>query len=373
MKRGLLSSMVACMFVLTSANAQEKCFARPSDFFIAPRTQGFASADFDHDGNPDLAVISYSDSEHQKLNILLGNADGTFRSRTQYSMFYLGGDVAVGDLNGDGNADVVATSWGIDVFLGNGDGTFQKHTHFNGPPLGYLSLGDFNKDGLADVLVSASFPAPNSLAVLLGRGDGSFVAKNLPWFYGVKGQVVADFNGDSVLDLALISWLNHGTMEIEQGNGDGTFTPIGTYSTDVSDPFAIVAADFDKDGTIDLAVANTGTNDIAVFHGTGDGSFQVSGKYFARIPQDLVAADFNGDGSLDLLSVYPGYIIPATMSFLPGNGDGTFQSTIKYLNVPTGVDILMAIDFDSDGLPDIATINSDNGHVAVGLNTGDCP
>jgi membrane-bound lytic murein transglycosylase B len=117
----------------------------------------------------------------------------------------------------------------------------------------------------------------------------------------LSAVVAADFNGDGKLDLAVTDSVSNAVM-ILLGNGDGTFgapttIPVGNQ------PDAIIAADFNSDGKLDLAVANHGDGTITLLLGNGDGTFtQASGSPYVvgRGPYQITAADFNGDGKLDL-------------------------------------------------------------------------
>ena len=143
-----------------------------------------------------------------------------------------------------------------------------------------------------------------SFSISLGRGDGTFTQPSgSPFSLGqsLSAVLTGDFNGDGKLDLAMADSSGNAVI-IVLGNGDGTFgmpmtIPVG------SDPVAIVAGDFNNDGKLDLAVANSGDSNVTLLLGNGDGTFTAaSGSPYATGtgPFVLAAADFNGDGKLDL-------------------------------------------------------------------------
>ena len=198
-----------------------------------------ATADFNNDGKPDLAIMSaYTTS----IYIMLGNGDGTFTATPSSPILGIGTipcvndyaasncSMAVGDFNHDGNADLVEAS-GYDnqvfVLLGHGDGTF---TPANASPITVgnfpeaVRVGDFNRDGLPDLAVANA--DDNTVSILLGNGDGTFTPASgspvavggFPFFLAVS-----DFNADGNPDLA-VSNDNDDTVSILLGNGDGTFT-----------------------------------------------------------------------------------------------------------------------------------------------------
>src|SRR5262249_54611808 len=139
------------------------------------------------------------------------------------------------------------------------------------------------------------------------------------------------FNGDGQLDLG-IAGVGSNTIAILLGRGDGTFDPAADYSTGAN-PFAIVIGDFDGDGILDLAVANR--NDgaqgtVSVLLGNGDRTFQPAANFPVVAPRAIVAGDFNGDGQLDLAIANFNGLSSNTVSILLGNGDGTFRHAASY-------------------------------------------
>ena len=329
-----------------------------------------ALGDFNGDGIPDLAVGS---QETGALGILLGTGNGGFSNWQTETLYNLAQPtaIAVGDVNGDGKTDlVVIDSDGgkLQVLLGNGDGTFVPGPQFS-PGGGYpyaLVLADFNGDGVLDIAVAGTEPAV--LNVLLGNGDGTFQA---PAGYGggpfyFLGLAAADFNGDGRLDLAVtrISYqLADPALQVFLGNGDGTFqAPL--QSPLAAEAYEIAVADFNGDGVPDVA-AVLATVEIEILPGRGNGTFR-EGATVPTMPGGggIAAADFNGDGKVDLAysATYSTFL-----QMFPGNGDGAFGPPI---NTFTGMAPLAPLltDLIGDGSADLVLPNLDGGSVSVFLN-----
>ena len=180
--------------------------------------------------------------------------------------------------------------------------------------------------------------------------------------YRSTTAAIADFNRDGKLDFAL----TNNNLQIFLGNGDGTFQEFSNYLVDVGS-LSVAVADFNHDGKLDLAVASfSGLN---ILFGNGDGTFQAPTTYStACVPTFVGIADFNGDHKLDLIVTYSsatcGYV-----SIFPGNGDGTFQSapinTALYYPAATGIG-----DFNGDGNLDLAVVQQFELDVLLGNGDG---
>jgi uncharacterized protein (TIGR03437 family) len=244
-------------------------------------------ADFNGDGKPDLLCSG--------LVVRLGNGDGTFTNpiatpaAQNFTALNFAGAIAVGDFNGDGKLDVAHTSAWHDAFgmvwvwLGNGDGTFRmlppNDQFSNGagsPTAPQVTVGDFNGDGKLDLAIGAgdvnSLTGPTTfVGILLGNGDGTFRKGAAVSLFG-NLLITGDVNGDGNADLISES-------EIALGNGDGTFQPpeafgygqrsIGSNGTNLLELRQyppLIAADFDQDGKLDLAMPSHLT---VIFGGSG--------------------------------------------------------------------------------------------------------
>jgi hypothetical protein len=157
------------------------------------------------------------------------------------------------------------------------------------------------------------------------------------------------------------------------GNGDGTFQPPVSYAVGFN-PGTIVAGDFTGNGILDLAVSSetsSGRGTVAVLLGNGDGTFQPPVSYAVGFnPGTIVAGDFTGNGILDLAVSNNNFGASGSVSFLLGNGDGTFQPQVTYA-VGSSPGEIVAGDFAGDGHLDLAVTGENGDFVSVLLGKGD--
>ncbi len=285
----------------------------PYDDFASPYVGPLALGDFNHSGHQGLAI---GEVNNEAVVILLGNGDGSFSPSSAAFANALGQPstaLDAADFNADGNLDLAIAnevSGESPVVLGYGHGAFNAAGIFysGGFSVGAVA-GDFNADGKLDVVMASSGvqvqgSQGSGVTVSLGNGDGTFtLANGSPMAVGqsLSAIVAADLNGDGKLDLAVTDSAGNAVL-ILLGNGDGTFAPPITIPVGTQ-PDAIVAGDFNNDGKLDLAVANYADNTVTLLLGNGDGTFTpASGSPYAvgKGPYQITAADFNGDGKLDL-------------------------------------------------------------------------
>jgi hypothetical protein len=331
------------------------------------------ASDFTGDGKPDLGagiVVNPGLNENLEFGLLLN--DGTSFSPATITQvaskvgFQPNAWVGAGDFNGDGRMDLaVATgsnesvSPGVYIQLGNGDGTFQATALYGAGVGGPIAVGDFNNDGIPDVVGILNGSGGTSLAVLLGKGDGTF-GFPVSSAAGAVGLVnflgVGDFNRDGNLDLAII---DADTVELFFGNGDRTFTVGPSYAVLLPEGHGgnatgLAVGDVTGNGILDLVWGIndivSGTTYLVVMLGNGDGTFQTPLTTVADPGTAPAAiADFNFDGKADFVATGIGNDV----SFSRGNGDGTFQPA-EHFYVANPAFSLVVADFDGNGSPDVA-------------------
>jgi hypothetical protein len=275
--------------------------------------------------------------------------------------------IAVGDFNKDGKLDMAVANYNsndVTILLGNGNGKFQPGVNYSVDSNPYsVAVGDVNGDGNLDLAVANS--GSNNVSVLLGKGDGSFeAALNYGTGSGSTPLSAAfgDFNRDGKLDLVVA---NFGTNNVSVllGNGDGTFQTPEQYTVGTS-PRSVAVGDFNQDGNLDLAVANWVSGSVSVLLGKGDGTFASAVNHaVGSAPYWVAVADFNGDTKLDLAVANVG---SDNVSVLLGNGDGSFQASVNYGVGGQANDVVVG-DFNGDSKPDLLV---EEGDISVLLGKG---
>lgn len=335
-------------------------FANPTNLPLQLYTPiGIAAADFNEDGRPDLAI-----SATARVYVMLGSGDGTFAPapgspiRAESPPYNDGdtpatGPIAVGDFNHSGHLGLAVNliqNAAAEILLGNGDGTFSPSSAvFAGAPMySPVLAADFNADGNLDLTFWSS--------IALGYGNGAFTPGADLSVSFPEAVAVGDFNRDGKLDAAVANGGSapYSGISVSLGNGDGTFTPGSTIPLG-SDLLDVVAADFNADGKLDLAVTDVGSNTVSILLGNGDGTFGAPLTIpVGNGPRAIVAGDFNNDGKLDLAIANSA---DNTISLLLGNGDGTFTpaSGSPYA-VGQGCYFLAPADFNGDGKLDLAVV-----------------
>jgi hypothetical protein len=315
------------------------------------------AADFNRDGILDLVGQYFGD-----LSFYFGKGNGKFQFGSIAGRAYSPGATgAYGDFNGDGNLDLLFPAGlgnyaptQITVMLGDGKGKFNVGSYVRGfTGLSIVAVGDFNRDGKLDLIARKG---SSRLSIFLGNGDGTFQAGTLISTLADIKLITGDFNGDGKLDL-LVEAIDYNKLDFViyelLGNGDGTFQqPQAIATTSAICTTELAVDDFNADGKPDIVFCNP--TQIGVLIGNGDGTFQAPVFYTVNTNPNanfsFACGDFNADGKTDLIvSQY----VDFQFSFLPGNGDGTFQSPQSInLGQSAGETGIVVGDFNSDGLLD---------------------
>ena len=382
-------------------------FGAPAIYPAGSAPQGIVVADFNGDGKLDIATANTGSGN---ASILLGNGDGTFQAAQNFDAGMINpGPLATGDFNHDGKVDLVVVQAGtgtlaVNLLLGNGNGTFQTWRPSGITIMsGVLAVADLNGDQNSDLVVEELDLATKTatLNVFLGKGDATFqpaVVTNVA--NAGLGMAVADFNGDGKPDLAVDS---NGAVQILLGKGDGTFQNGASISDSNGASFTVyLSADFNTDGKADLLAFRDRTvcfdfcttqHGLYYFRGNGDGTF-APGVDIADADSlrtllgssscsflTIVIGDFNADGKFDVgadvscSSTQSFPRPPVTKTSITGQihlgrADGTFSPPI-ILNAPftsamSGF-LTATPDLNGDKLSDLIGIK--NGDVGVQLNS----
>ncbi len=356
------------------------------------RPTSSVAGDLDGDGDIDLAFTFQIDGTALGVvGVVMNNGGADFSGTpTFYGVGVNPTKMAIGDVDLDGDLDIVTANTGTDdvsVLRNVGDGTYFPEVFFSvggGPE--DVAIGDVNADGKPDI-VSAN-GSDNTVSVAFGTGsgtswtiDGTYTTNNNGGTGGLFPSAIAlaDLNADSLPDIVTSNAFS-GTCTIlynipgapgEYFSGDfALFASVGSNPQDVE------IADIDNDGDVDLIIANRSSGTISTrlsnriqsgatfpsFTGGADIPVSTSPTAIALVDIDSPPAALDGD--LDIIvSAETANVINVLIN--NGSGGLTLDSTFSTQNSPNGASIG---DFDNDGDPDLAIGNLNSDSFSVFLN-----
>jgi hypothetical protein len=325
-----------------------------------PDPVAIVTGDFNGDGHPDLAVLNKGSGD---ISVFLGDGHGHFTETLvtgpdgQPARLGAGNaptGLAAADLTGDGKLDLLVSNAQGDVLtlVGNGDGTFQPYRRLDDHVA--LAVADVNGDGRQEVVFADA--SLDRVRLLSDQPGQDFVQGRQDGVLKPNAVKLADLNGDGVPDLIVANGGGNDVL-VYPGLGDGRFGPAHTFFVG-TDPTGLTVADLTGDGVPDLVVANQGSNDVSVLFGQGRGAgwTLVPGPRLAAGwgPVATAVADVNGNGTPDILVANSQ---SDNVYLLRGLGGGFFDDAHPVV-FPTGLDPEAIFAGNFDGRLDLVTVNA---------------
>jgi hypothetical protein len=355
------------------SRAQAVEFTGPTDFPAGSGPFAIATADFNGDSDPDLAVANQLGDN---VSILLGSAGGTFTGPTNYAVGHYPSGIAAGDFNGDSDPDLaVADESGpnggyISILLGSAGGTFTGPTNYSAESPSDIVLGDFDRD--LDLDLAAMQYNGSSVTALLGDGAGGFgsgvgYGTGDPFTSTASGLASADLDADGDLDLAVTKRGTANSIAILRGS-EGVYQFLSPTQLNLGfSPGAIASAKLNGDSDPDLVVADPTAESVAVLFGTTGVGFSAPTPFSADIPPASIAVgNFNSDTYPDLALAGRDSDGEGRLSILIGDSSGGFGPSTLYYTGDSNSTKVAAGDFDGGG-HDVAVTNYTGPNVAIFL------
>jgi hypothetical protein len=335
-----------------------------------------AIADFNHDGNPDVAVLSSSQVvvlTTSPSDFVQGDCLGAMATTTVDVGSPGAVAIAAGDLDQNSTVDiVVAVRDGVVIVRGHADGSFTAEAALGaGTDPQAVAIVDVDGDGRADIVVGNGFG--KSVSILYGSATGFQPFVSVPVNQPVSSMAVEDFNNDSFVDVVAVSSVAGQAFPLIQNpTQPRTFRDLPAVSVGVA-PTAVTAGDLNDDGRPDLAVTSGGANGLGKL-GTFlnqlpedevtpfvEEALVDTGTSLGANPAALGLSDFNRDSFLDVVVANKG---TDSVPFFLGNGTGSVNRVPgncggqgNECSSGAAPRALAIADVDGDGRPDVITAN----------------
>ena len=388
------SSNVSVFLNTTTPGALTPTFSARTDFTTGNGPYYVSIADLNGDGKPDLVTANYLGANLSVFfNTTPTNASTpTFSARTDFSLGFNPYSVTIGDLNGDGKPDLVATNvFGSNVSVlfnttttGNAAPTFSAKTDFTtATNPDDVSIADLNGDGKPDLAVATQ--GSTNVSVLFnttptGNATPTFSAKTDFTVGNISFSVsIGDINGDGKPDMAIANTGSNTGSVLLNTTTTGAATPTFSAKTDFTtgnSPNSLVVRDINGDGKPDMAVSNQGDASVSIFlntttPGASTPAFTTKQDFTTGSqPWKISIADFNGDGKPDLASAnYDGNNVSVLLNTMTlGVTPASYSAKTDFTTGTNPWSVSLG-DFNGDGKPDMAAANSGANSVSVLLNT----
>ncbi|MBX7093572.1 MAG: HYR domain-containing protein [Flavobacteriales bacterium] len=289
---------------------------------------------------------------------------------------------AKGDFNGDGILDVLTSNpnvtnvSSVSVFFGQGNGLFTFQDTVTITPSASnaqaLAVADFNSDGKSDFVVVKRISTSSNVRVMVGDGTGNFnlyadlsVASLL-----LTDVVTGDFNNDGSVDIVTFAASSPGTLTFFANNGAGFDAGVNTAPTFTGLGYYAKAAQVDAsvDNNLDVVITRNGSDRLTLMRGTGTGTFTTGFNILiGTAPRDLDLGDLNGDGFVDVAVAMSG---SDSVHVVFTNGSGAVTSISRFRSGGDGPQSLSLVDIDNDGDKDIVVANLTDYVVGLLVNDG---
>ena len=324
-----------------------------------------AVGDLNGDKNADLVIPCYDND----VAVLLGNGTGAFGKPSTYNAGYREVTAVLKDFDGDGNLDAAITnndaaSWAC--MLGDGKGGLSlAYTGSAGAYPHAITSGYFNDDSVPDVATISWLGC--RMTVFIGEGGGKFAMSQYGMNTNFNGVACGDFNGDGKTDI-VASLFNARQLAMFCGNGDGTFAENkSVFVTTEGKPHGISAGCFDSDEIDDVAVYTAEPEQISIHLGQDSGKMALKQQLEGLAGNQMgpAIADFDRDGILDLASRRDAH----TIVVLLGAGDGTFSEAFRHADADCHFSGIGVGDFNNDGWTDMAVGRGPDNRISIFLNS----
>jgi hypothetical protein len=402
-----LTALSTKQFVTTFLSSQvvnASTFAAKVDFATGVGPYSTVIADFDRDGKPDIAVSNSGNnsvSVFRNISTIASITAGSFAAKVDFTAGTSPHGIAVGDVDGDGKLDFVVPNWDsntISVFRNTSTAGTISAASF-APKVDFaassnpstVAIADVDGDGKPDLIVPNYSSNTVSVFRNIGTGGsvttGTFAAKvDFTTGSGPIGVAVADLDGDGKPDIVTTNKITTTVSVFRNTSTNGSITS-SSFANKVdftvgSNPYGIIAADFDLDAKLDLAVTNSGANTVSVLRNVSTGGTITSASFSAKVdfatgsaPADMAVADLDGDGNLDLAVANTNSSTVSVCRNTAASGGITSNSFASKVDFATTVwPYAVAVnDLDGDGKPDIVVTNNGSTSISIYRNTISVP